>query len=63
MFRHAESEFRNGLAPAAEQARAERGIDPGPCHDSSAVLRDPLFLGQMRQFLDRLGSLQTALVE
>ena len=63
MLRHREAELLDGGAAVGEQALAKRRIDPGPRHDARAVLRNPLFLREVAQLLDRFGRLHPALVQ
>src|SRR4029079_9530425 len=63
MLWHREAELGDGGAAVGEEALAECGVDPGARHDASAVLRNPLPLGELSQFTAALGSIQAALVE
>jgi hypothetical protein len=63
MLRHGEAELEDGGAAVGEQALAESRVDPRPCDDARAVLRDPYVLGKVPQFIDGFRCVHASLVE
>ena len=63
MGRHAEAEFGHGLAPVRQQALPKGGVGPGLGDHASAILRDPLFFGEVPEFLDEFTGFHAAFVE